>query len=151
MLMHCGLLCIAFCLSFCQSVHLSVAVPKVTRKSPEKKSYLRFQPMSNKGPKGRQVRSRQCQLASFLIPSVLMHVGLLGVAFCPSVWDWTKIHCRRKKIIWAGNKFILSRARGAGSPSIRQTSKPRRDTVYGLINYRNKNVISTGAILTKAG
>ncbi len=54
--------------------------------------------------------------------------------------------------------YILSRARGAGSPSIRQTSKPRRDTVRepfsphkGGLNYRNKNGISTGAILTKAG
>ncbi len=53
---------------------------------------------------------------------------------------------------------ILSRARGAGSPSIHQTSKPRRDTVRepfsphkGGLNYRNKNGISTGAILTKAG
>ncbi len=47
--------------------------------------------------------------------------------------------------------IILSRARGAGSPSIRQTSKPWQDTVrepfsphkgghvYGLINYQNEN------------
>ncbi len=28
----------------------------------------------------------------FLSPPVLKHGGLLGVAFCLSVWDWTKSH-----------------------------------------------------------
>ncbi len=40
-------------------------------------------------------------LMPFLSPPVLMHGGLLGVAFCPSVClpvrDWTKIH--QKKIM----------------------------------------------------
>ncbi len=45
-------------------------------------------------------------------------------------WDWW---CRENSStkechLFTGYK-ILSRARGAGSPSIRQTSKPRRDTV----------------------
>ncbi len=35
----------------------------------------------------------------FLSPPVPVHVRLLGVAFClsvfPSVWDWTKIHQKK--------------------------------------------------------
>ena len=64
-------------------------------------------------------------------------IPVLSNTICLPIMDKKSTWRCRSPIVhnqWADHfytlvTYILSRARGAGSPSIRQTSKPRRDTV----------------------
>ncbi len=57
----------------------------------------------------------------FLSPPVHMHGGLICIAFCLSVCDWTKSHQTKNQLSYRsteGHEFSLDHWRGPGDPNV---------------------------------